>query len=71
MGAGDVILRPEMRADADGGRFLAGIKMDETGNPALGELLLHPFLETADRDHVTIGLEQFLAADVVLPELWR
>ena len=64
MGAGDVVLRPEMRADADRGGLLAGIEMDKAGNAALRELLLHPLLEAADRRHVAIGLEQFLAAQL-------
>ena len=55
MGAGDVILRPQMRAHADRSGLLAGIEMDKTGDAALRELFLHPFLEAADRRHVAIG----------------
>ena len=51
MGAGDVVLGAEMRADADRGGLLAGIEMDKAGDAALGELLLHPLLEAADRRH--------------------
>ena len=69
MGAGDVILRAEMLAHADGGGLLAGIEMHKTGNAALRELVLHPFLELADRRHAAIGVEQFLAVQLhgVLP----
>ena len=56
MGAGDVVLRPEMRAHADGRSLLAGIEVDKPGDAALRELFLHALLEAADRDHVAIGL---------------
>ncbi len=71
MGAGDVVLGPEMHAHADGRGFLAGIEMDEAGDAALRELLLHPLLEAADRHHAAIGPEQFLAAHLhgALPSL--
>ena len=69
MGAGDVILGAKIYADADRGGLLAGIEMDKAGDPALGELLLHPLLEAADRRHRTVGLDQFVAAQlhVALP----
>src|SRR5215472_11428176 len=45
--------------------------MNKAWNAALRELLLHALLEATDRDHVTIGVEQFLAAQlhVILPVL--
>ncbi len=60
-----------MHANSDGGGLLAGIEMHKTGNAAFRELVLHAFLELADRRHVTIGFEQFLAAELhaVLPLL--
>jgi hypothetical protein len=71
MGAGDLILRPQMHADADRRRLLAGVEMDKARYAAFRELVLHAFLELADRRHVTIGFEQFLAAQLhgVLPLL--
>ena len=70
-GAGDVILRPQIHADADRGSLLTGVEMHKTGNAAFRELFLHAFLELADRRHVTIGFEQFLAAELhaILPLL--
>jgi hypothetical protein len=64
MGAGDHVLGAEMQAHPDRGRLLAGIEMDKAGNPALRELLLHPFLELADRRHAAIGLYQVFAAQL-------
>src|SRR4029077_20629113 len=61
MGAGDIVPGPEMGADADGGGLLAGIEMDKARDAALGELFLHPLLEAADRRHVAIRLQQFVA----------
>src|SRR5215472_8106996 len=45
--------------------------MNKAWNAALRELLLHALLEATDRDHVTIGFEQFLVAQlhVILPVL--
>src|SRR6516162_4606087 len=53
-----------MRADADGCSFFAGVEVDKSGDPALRELFLHALFEAADRDHVTIGLQQFLAVQL-------
>src|SRR5580704_5945516 len=64
MSAGDVVLRPQMHADTDGGGLFAGVKMDKARYAAFRELVLHPFLELADRRHVTISFEQFLAAQL-------
>src|SRR3954453_11025419 len=69
MRRGDIIFWPKMLAHADGRRLLAGIEMDKARDAALRELLLHPLLEAADRDHVAIGADQLLAAQLhgVLP----
>src|SRR6266852_8627365 len=47
--------------------------MDKSRDAALREFFLHPLLETADRGHVAIGLQQFLAAQLhgVLPSISR
>src|SRR5262249_17834059 len=54
-------------------RLLASIEMDKAGYAAFRELLLDTFLEAADRHHVTIGPDQFLAAQLhfTLPVLRR
>jgi hypothetical protein len=58
-----------MRAHADRRRLLARIKMHKTGYAALREFFLNALLKAADRHHVAIRLEQFLAAELhgVLP----
>src|SRR6516225_9310567 len=68
MSAGDVVLRPQMAAHAGGG-LLAGVEMDKARDAALRKFVLYPLLKAADRDHVAIGLEQFLAAQLhgILP----
>src|SRR5215813_8317678 len=69
MRAGDVVLRPQMRAHADGCGLLARVKMHKTGYAALREFFLDALLKAANRHHVAIRLEQFLAAELhgVLP----
>ena len=71
MGGGDVVLVVQMQADADRGRLLAGIEMDEAGDVACRELLVDGVLERADGPHLPVRLEQFVAAElhVGLPPL--
>ena len=53
---------PRCMAHADRRRLLAGVEVDKARDAAFRELLLHPLLEAADRDHVAIGADQLLAA---------
>src|SRR5271169_2496509 len=71
MGAGDVVLWPQMRTNSDRRGFLAGIKVDESRNAAFRKFLLHPLLEAADCRHRAIGVEHFLAAQLhgILPKV--
>ena len=62
VGRGDVILVVQMQADADPGRLLAGIEMDETRDVARRELLVDGVLELADGAHLPVGFEQLVAA---------
>src|SRR5207237_3605782 len=48
MGRGDAIAIVEMYHDAGGGGLLAGVKMDEAGNVALGKFIWYGFFEFAN-----------------------
>ena len=61
MGRGDDVTVVEMQADADAGRFLAGIEMHEPRNAPGGEFVVHRILELADRPHLTIRAEQLFS----------
>ena len=60
VGAGDVVVRPQVHHDAGGGGFLSGVEVDEPGQVAGGELHVHPFLELPDRLHGPVGPQQLL-----------
>jgi hypothetical protein len=60
MRARNPIARTKMCADADRRCFLAGVKMHETRNPALGKFVLNALLEPADRNHVAPGFQKCL-----------
>jgi hypothetical protein len=46
-----------MQADADGGGFLPGVEVGETGNLSRRELGVHTLLELADGPHVLVGVQ--------------
>src|SRR5271166_1070361 len=50
----------ELRADADGGRLLSGVEMDEARNLAAGEFVVDAILEATDRGHAAIAVEEKL-----------
>ena len=58
MGRGDPVGGREMRADADGGRFLANIEMQESGRLALAAGGLRHALEPAQQHHLLVEVEQ-------------
>ena len=57
---GDHVGGPELGADADGGRLLSGVEMDEAGNLAASEFVVDAILETPDRSHAAIAVEEKL-----------
>ena len=64
MGAGDVVVGAEVRADAGGDRLLARVEVHEPGDLAGGELRVEPLLELADGPHHAVRLEQLLGAEL-------
>ena len=61
MRARDVVVRPEMAANADRRGFLAGVEMHEARDMSLGEFVLYALLEPADRNHVAPGFQKRLS----------
>ena len=57
VGRGDAVLVAQVQADADTGRLLAGVQMDETRNVAGREFLMHGVLELANQAHLPVRLE--------------
>jgi len=57
------ILRPQVLADADGDRFLAGVQVREAGDLALGDLGVQALLELADDFHPAVGVGQCVGAE--------
>ena len=55
VGAGDVVVVVQVRADAGRDRLLARVEMDESRDVAGGELDVQPLLELADRAHGPVG----------------
>ena len=64
VGAGDAVASCEVHAEADAGRLLAGVEMDEARDVAGRELLVHPLLELADRAHLVVGVQQLAATQL-------
>ena len=62
MGRGDAVAVVQMQHDADGGRFLTGIQMDEARNIAAPEIDVQPLLELADGAHPPVSGQQFVLA---------
>ena len=60
VGGGDRVAVVEVGAHAGGRGLLAGVEVDEPGDVAGGELLVHPLLELADGAHRPVGVEQCL-----------
>ena len=58
MGRGDPVGRPQMRADADGGRLLADIKVQEAGRLALAAGDLRDAFEAPQQHHPLIEIDQ-------------
>jgi hypothetical protein len=63
--ARDRIPLVEMGADARGRGLLTGIEVDETGDLAGRELVVHPLLEGADGAHHAVCLEQAVLVQLV------
>ena len=64
VGAGDVVAVVQVDAHADGGCFLPGVEMDESGNAAFGKLAMHTLLELADRVHGAVALQKLFAIEL-------
>ena len=58
VGGRDGVAVVEVAAHAGGRGLLAGVEVDEAGDVAGGELLVHPLLEVADGAHRPVGVEQ-------------
>src|SRR5215213_3444200 len=67
VGGGDVVVGPEVRADAGGDGLLARVQVDEAGDLPGGELLVETLLELPDRPHGAVPLQELLLAGLV----WR
>jgi hypothetical protein len=64
VGAGHVVVRPEVRAHARGDRLLAGVQVHEAGDLPRRELAVQALLELANRAHDAVGLEQLLPGEL-------
>ena len=58
MGRGDPVGRPQMRADADRGRLLADVEMQEAGRLALAAGDLRDALESPEQHHLLEQVDQ-------------
>ena len=63
MGARDVVVVVEVRADARGDRLLADVHVHEAGDLAGAELARDPLLEEPDREHRPVEAEQRRGVD--------
>lgn len=62
MRRGYVVAVVEVGADANRDRLLAGIEMDETGNPSFREELGHSLLEGPDRGHALVDRDSVVTS---------
>ncbi|MNN17489.1 hypothetical protein D3C81_1306790 [compost metagenome] len=64
VGRGNAVAVAQVGHDPGGGGFFAGIKVDEAGDLAGGELHVQAFLERTDGAHHFIGMQQLFSAQV-------
>jgi hypothetical protein len=63
VGAGDVVVRAQRFADADGNGFLADVQVSQPGHQRASVEIVDPFLEQPDRHHLVVEADQLVVAD--------